>query len=622
MTEYSKYEISQLIKLVNNGESYISTLGITEDIPVYVDFVEGRQWARKPAPGTEWLPRFVLNITKMIVRNKKSGILSSPVKLLFKGEREDDKVQMFNDFVEYIQKEMRQEDLDDKAVWDGVVKGTGAWYYYWDENAKGLDSSYVGGVRGQNIDVLNLFVANPQIKDIQKQEWVIIKSREQEDVIKAIADNPEDIQENDEDKSYYTNNLEQDDSKLVTVHTMFFRENGEVHVVQFTNKAIINKARPLTPEIEEKENKEDTEEKEDKKKTAKFTRYPLVIWDYETRENSCYGRGEVEDVIPAQKEINFTYSMMLKNIQDNAWNKWLVKSANRDVEISNTPGEILEDQYQGNADGIKPVQTQMFSSFPATLISDILEKVRTVTGSTEVMSGEVPSANMSGTAIAQLQSAAERPIEDIRKRFWRAKEEQGRVLEQFFRVFYVGEMAKPFYRTVERDGQKTRELAAFNGQDYIDVDFDVVVEAGAGTKWSEISIIQSLEAMLAKGLISPESFIQAYPNSIMPNKKELLDAVSLNKQGLEAQLQQALATIEQQKEAIDGVNALIDERKQLKEKLAIVMGAYLEAVNQNNATNQALQEAIGDAQTMAQMIGGQNEMSQMPVRNDIQTNRK
>lgn len=599
MTNYREYEISQLIKLVNNGESYISTLGLTEDIPIYVDFVEGRQWARKPAVGTEWLPRFVLNITKMIVRNKKSGILSSPVKLLFKGEREDDSVQLFNDFVEYIQKEMRQEDLDDKAVWDGVVKGTGVWYYYWDENAKGLDSSYTGGVRGQNIDVLNLFVANPQIKDIQKQEWVIVKSREREDAIKAIADNPEEIQENDEDKSYYTNKLEQDNSKLVTVYTMFFRESGEVCVVQFTDKAIINKARPLTPEME-------TEEK-----TFKFTRYPIVVWDYETRENSCYGRGEVEDVIPAQKEINFTYSMMLKNIQDNAWNKWLVKSANRSVEISNTPGEVLEDQYQGTGDGIKPVQTQMFSSFPATLISDILEKVRTVTGSTEVMSGEIPSANMSGTAIAQLQSAAERPIEDIRKRFWRAKEEQGRVLEQFFRVFYVGEMAKPFYRTVETDGQKIRELVDFNGQNYDDVDFDVVVEAGAGTKWSEISIIQSLENMLAKGAISVESFIQAYPNSIMPNKKELLDAVSMNKQGVEAQLQQALAVIEQQKEAIDGVKALLDERQQLKEKLAVLSGAYLEAVNQNNATNKALQEAIGDAQTMAQMLGGQNEMSKM-----------
>jgi hypothetical protein len=604
MTKYSDFEITQLTKLVTNGESYISTLGLTEDIPVYVDFVEGRQWARKSAPGTEWLPRFVLNITKMIVRNKKSGILSSPVKLLFKGEREDDKVQLFNDFVEYIQKEMRQEDLDDKAVWDGVVKGTGVWYYYWDENAKGLDSSYTGGVRGQNIDVLNLFVANPQIKDIQKQEWVIIKSREREEAIKQIANNPEEIQENDDDKSYYTNKLEQDDSKLVTVYTMFFRENGEVYVVQFTDKTIIDKARPLTPEIE-------GESKTERTKTFKFTRYPIVVWDYETRENSCYGRGEVEDVIPAQKEINFTYSMMLKNIQDNAWNKWLVKSANRDVEITNTPGEVLKDQYQGNADGIKPVQTQMFSSFPATLIADILEKVRTVTGSTEVMSGEIPSANMSGTAIAQLQSAAERPIEDIRKRFWRAKEEQGRVLEQFFRVFYVGEMAKPFYRTVEAGGQKIRELADFDGQNYVDVDFDVVVEAGAGTKWSEISIIQSLESMLAKGVISVESFIQAYPNSIMPNKKELLDAVSLNKQGLEAQLQQALQQLEQQKEAIAGVKALLDERQQLKEKLAVLSGAYLEAVNQNNATNKALQEAIVDAQTMAQMLGGQNEMSKM-----------
>ena len=87
-------DILKLTKKVNDGESYLSTLGLTEKIPVYVDYVEGRQWARKTNPETTWLPRFVLNITKMIVRNKKSGVLASPVKTTIQGGKHSARRQM------------------------------------------------------------------------------------------------------------------------------------------------------------------------------------------------------------------------------------------------------------------------------------------------------------------------------------------------------------------------------------------------------------------------------------------------------------------------------------------------------------------------------------------------
>jgi hypothetical protein len=591
-------DILKLTKKTNDGESYLATLGLTEKIPVYVDYVEGRQWARKTDPETTWLPRFVLNITKMIVRNKKSGVLASPVKLLFRAESTapEANVDIFNEFLDYIQKELRQEELDDKAVLDGVIKGTGVWYYYWDDQATGLDSSYIGGVRGQIIDPLDILFANPQQKDEQKQEWIAIRSREEVEFIKQIADKPDEIRSDNADM-HYTASQEQEGSNLVTVYNMFFKHDGEVYVVRFTENALIHKPKPLTPRLLDEDNNEE------KEPHTRITQYPIVVWNYENREKSIYGRGEVEDLIQAQRAINFTYSMMFKNVQDNAWNKWLVKPENADIEITNIPGSVLVDNYRGQGDGIKPVQPQMFSLFPVTLMSDVIEKLRAVSGSTEVISGEIPSANMSGTAIAQLQSAAERPIEDMRKRFWRAKEKIGRVLEQFFRVFYAGEMRKPFYYEEENEqGQKILQAAEFDGDNYTDTSFDVVVEAGAGTKWSEISIIQSLETMLASGKIDVESFIAAYPKSIMPNKKELLDAVGKTRQGVEAQLQQALALIQKQQEAMDSVQKIVNENRQLKEQLAVIAAAYLEAVAQNKASKKALEETVGDAQTMAQML--------------------
>ena len=59
--------------------------------------------------------------------------------------------------------------------------------------SSGLDSSYIGGVRGQIIDPLDILFANPQQKDEQKQEWIAIRSREEVEFIKQIADKPDEI---------------------------------------------------------------------------------------------------------------------------------------------------------------------------------------------------------------------------------------------------------------------------------------------------------------------------------------------------------------------------------------------------------------------------------------------
>ena len=59
----------------------------------------------------------------MICRNKKSAILATPVKIIYKAEDEMADVEKFNNFAAYIQKEIGQEALDKKAIDDGVKKG-------------------------------------------------------------------------------------------------------------------------------------------------------------------------------------------------------------------------------------------------------------------------------------------------------------------------------------------------------------------------------------------------------------------------------------------------------------------------------------------------------------------
>ena len=76
-------ETTPIWDLWQEVKEYQSKMGLRENIPQYVDFYEGRQWAA-PTERTKSLPRPVINIIKMICRNKESAILSSVVKLIYK----------------------------------------------------------------------------------------------------------------------------------------------------------------------------------------------------------------------------------------------------------------------------------------------------------------------------------------------------------------------------------------------------------------------------------------------------------------------------------------------------------------------------------------------------------
>ena len=115
-------ETTSLWRDYEHGRAYQVRCGLAKNIPRFVKFYEGDQWP--PATkNTKNLPRPVVNIIKFICRNKKSAILSVPVRTVFKTEDPLADMERFNRFADYIQKEMGMEALDKKAIDDAVKKG-------------------------------------------------------------------------------------------------------------------------------------------------------------------------------------------------------------------------------------------------------------------------------------------------------------------------------------------------------------------------------------------------------------------------------------------------------------------------------------------------------------------
>lgn len=525
-------ETTHLWKMYEEGVNYQIKTGLRHNIPIFIDFYEGRQWPQ-PTENTKNLPRPVINIVKMICRSKKSSILSSPARVLYKSFSPQVDTDKLNSFATSIFKEINQEGLDRQALDDGIKKGSYFYHYYWDKDAQGITGKIEGGVRCELIDPLNIFFSNPAQLDEQKQGWILISTPTDLHKVQALADEGVDFGKIEQE-------IKESDSKTVLLLTRYFKIDGEVWCERGTKSCIVNAPFKLTPdksyfkgflrnsnEVGEIATKSEKNTVNDKylasllrENTPKVTLYPVVSGYYERKEGSIYGISEIEGIIPNQKAINFNVAMTLLNSQQCAWGKYIaLPNALKGQAITNSPGQVLID-YSGTGDGIKRMKDEGISDVPMSIVQAITDLTRTVTGTNEILAGEALSKSLSGVAIAQLQAQAEVPIEDLRATFWDSKRKQGLVLAQFIRLYYFD---KEFIRvTTDENGQECEICDRFSSKDYESSVFDVVVEPTRGTKSSISSDISMLDSCLRNGNISFETYIKAYPETALSNKSAIL----------------------------------------------------------------------------------------------------
>lgn len=631
-------DMTALWRDYEHGLAYQAQSGLAKNLPEFVRFFEGKQW---PAPTklTRNMPRPVVNIIKMICRNKKAAIGASRTRIVYSTPREGVDVEGFNRFSDYICREIEQEKHDKEAIDEAVKKGNYIFHYYWDSEARGMLGNSTGALRVERIDPLSIFFADPTEQDEQKQRWIMISSRESVASVKAKADRDvdrESIVADEADESDRYGTIEQEGDELCTVLTRYFRRDGEVFCEKATRSVVVNKPFSITPDIKgamqrlkdsskatddeiDAPNNSLTDKASDEQsklmpKRARAVLYPIVVGSYERRQGSIFGLGEVEGLIPNQKSINFNLAMLLLNSQQMAWGKYVVhpKALNGQV-ITNEPGQTLTDYSETN-NGIRKMQEAGSSQQPLQLVDIMTQLTRSVTGSSEVMTGESIGANMSGAAIAQLQSQAQIPIEDLRDNFHKVKIKQGKVLAQFYKLFY----RDAEYAFDEGEGEERQtSIGRFTGVDFADVDFEVSCEVMSGTRFSTAGDINMLDVLFGRGAISLRTYIEAYPDDAISNKSKLLECIeretgdqvaqlTAQLQQATAQLQESAQIIKDQQQTVEHAVSLIRENNNLKAQIVAIYGEAAQKIGMANeqieAGNRKIEETEQDAAMFAQTL--------------------
>ena len=202
--------------------------------------------------------------------------------------------------------------------------------------------------------------------------------------------------------------------------------------------------------------------------------------------------------------------MQLLAVQQTAWPKIIAKVNALQQAVTNTPGEILTD-YASGGDGFKYMQMPNTPATAPALTQTLLDMTRSVTGVTDVSTGEQIGANMAAAAIIALQNQAQKPNDDYMNDVVASVKRQGEIWEQFFKCFYnLPRMIK------SKDDQGKDTFKEFDGTKGRGIEFDLMVDVGPSSVFTESLQVTVLDTMKAEGDISKYQRAKYYPKTVIP----------------------------------------------------------------------------------------------------------
>lgn len=502
---------SQIEKQYKDGLQYKQRMEFATKWPEYERFKAGDQWPAATAR-TRNLPRPVFNIIDHIEGHKISSVMNENIKMVFSameggGDGSEQSADLFTRFADTTWENIKQGQLNEEALDDASNRGTGIWHYFWDNSREGGTLlAWKGEMRGEVIDPMNFFPGNPQSRDVQKQPYVIISSRELVSAVReeatAAGAGVETVtsirgDRDTSDEGYDAARVEMNDSEKVTVLTRYWRdkENGTVWFAKACSGVLVKPAA-------------DTE----------MQRYPLAVMQWKKRSKSIFGIGDTEGLIPNQKAINFLMAMQLLSVQLTGWPKLRYKPGAIDPnKITNTPGEMIEDKTPTGNWGVEYMTPGVMSNQSQMLVEKFMEYTKEISGAQDAAMGEAPSADLNASAIMMLQKAAGVPLEGIRRRFYQAMEDVGRIWEGFWKVKYNTR------RLVMVKGDDGQEVAAeFTGTDHAGAELNLKIDIGPASTYSESLMMSSLDKFLEKEYISFDQYLKYASKNVVPFKDRLL----------------------------------------------------------------------------------------------------
>jgi hypothetical protein len=533
-------------QLYKDGIDYKSSINLFATTNRNERFYAGHHW---DGVNTGGLPQVRLNVTKRIVNWKVSQIMSDLMTMQFSAENsanydpnDQDKIarlqevaKLLSDYAKTTQERLKQDSLDEQALYDAALSGDGIIYYYWDDTINAgvneLGAEVKGDMNAELIDNVCYFPGNtsdprPNDKNGPLQPYIILSFRKLVKEVRAEAKRngvgKEELDKitADSDTQYRAGDMakkepnKDKDGGFCTVLLKMWPSKGRIPEANY-GKLTIHARKSTEAAIVRKD------------WDTGLHRYPVASMQWIPRKNSCHGEAEATELIPNNIAINKLMATMILWTMLNAYPKAIYDSSRISAWSNDITKAIpVDGEVTGAAQFLQP------AGLPASvqaLFELLVKTTKDMAGANETALGD-DSVTKTASGIIALQKASALPLSTQKRRFAQFKEDQGLIWMDFWLTKYN----VPRMLTVERTNPETRQdeviQVPFDGSQYNDTTFSLKIDVGASTQWSEIASIQTLDALLDKQLITFKQYLERIYNGLIPDKEGLIDEVEQQEQ--------------------------------------------------------------------------------------------
>ena len=361
----------------------------------------------------------------------------------------------------------------------------------------------------------DIYYGNENDDDIQSQPYILIRQRMP--VVNAIDfalahGLPESkvdfiIGDNDTfEESGEAAKQEVDD--MVTIITKLWKEKGTVHFSVSTRWVDI---------------KEDRD--------TGLTYYPVAHFNWEEKEGSARGEGEVRYLIPNQIEVNRTEVRRVLTVKYQAFPQKIInqeKIAN--PAAVNTVGGTIKVKGGTTVDDVHKVigtlPPAQMSPDVKQLQEDLIQVTRDLAGAGEIATGQVNPEDASGRAILAVQQAAQSPMTEQKESFKNFIEDLAKIWLDMMVVYSEDGMSLEEETTDPSTGETTVQLVDVPQTALQELQATVKVDITPKGAFDKYAQEMSIENMFQAGLFNVQRLqeLKIYvelldDDSVMPKVK-------------------------------------------------------------------------------------------------------
>lgn len=502
--------------LYEKGRNYHRRTNVYTDTDRNYRFYNGNQWDGAKLGDVEPIQK---NFIKPIVKYKVSVIHDNLYAINYSSQNYEDQeflktsVRVCDMLNGYAAKAWEKDKMDFKGrriTKDSAINDEGIIYVDFDKE-KMLPVNEI-------IKKNDIYYGNENDDDIQNQPYILIRRRMP--VVNAIelglsygmSENLKELIVGDNDnfeESGEAAKIELDN--MVTLIYKMYKTHGTVKVSIASR--FVNIAEDIDLEI---------------------SLYPIAHFNWEEKEGSARGEGEVRYLIPNQIEVNRTEMRKILTVKQQAYPKKVAdKSKIANPRELNTVGGTIFIQGNSVDDVHKIVGTippAQMSPDVRQLQEDLIKVTRELAGAGETATGQVNPETASGRAILAVQQASQAPMTEQKESYKNFIEDVAKIWLEYL-IVHSADGINLEEKVVDDNGQETIQLVNVSQRVLKQLQATVKIDVTPKGVFDKFAQEQTIENLLLSGLFNPERvnelkvYAEILDNDSVAPKLKIMEAV-------------------------------------------------------------------------------------------------